>query len=200
MAYSSAIKMLSKKRVAFKEPANDTNIKPKGQKKRKSHGAKKQKDTLVPNTQNVTETSNNSNAPQIVQDNVGHMQTARPRPSKNVKGHLRPYPAYKQAMTAGQNVMTRQIGTVSGSSTLQVLGPSVLQDGEIDTFYSSLYKFQDLSGSGYLEVNSDDEHLTQIEPVLNYVVWRNVAYANIGWYSGHSASDIIFSQQWNHHT
>ncbi|KAK0442764.1 uncharacterized protein EV420DRAFT_1726813 [Desarmillaria tabescens] len=159
---------LGKKRVAFEEPVNDTDVEPEGQKKRKSHGAKKQNATVVP-----------------TQGNIGNIWTAQSQPDKanqglseNVRECPRPHPAYKQTMTTGQTVMTRQIGAVSGSSALQ--------DSEMDPFYSSPYEFQDLPGSGYIEVNSDDKHLTQTEPVLNHVAWGNAVYANIGWYSGTS--------------
>lgn len=181
---------------------------------------------MAPNTQSITKTSNNGNAPQTAQDDIGNIQTALSQPdkvnqgmaalnllcrsrtahhvstgpSKNVRGRPRPQPVYKQATTAGQNVTTGQIGVVSGPSTLQVPGPSVLQDGETDAFYGSPYEFQDLPGGGYLEINSDDERLTQTEPVLNHVAWGNAAYANIGRYSGISGSDTIFGQQWDHRT
>ncbi|KAK0457239.1 uncharacterized protein EV420DRAFT_1549520 [Desarmillaria tabescens] len=200
---------LGEKRVAFEEPANDTDVEPEGHKKRKSRGAKKQKVTVaVSSMQKVTETSTNSgNAPRTAQGDIVNIQTAQPQPDKanqgpfkNVRERPRPRPAYKQTTTTGQTVTTGQISAVPGPSTLQVPGPPALQDGEMDPFYGSPYEFQDLPGGGYLEVNSDDEHLTQTGPVLNHVAWGNAEYANIGRYSGILASDNIFSRQWDHHT
>ncbi|SJL03720.1 uncharacterized protein ARMOST_07077 [Armillaria ostoyae] len=192
---------LGEKRVAFEEPANDTDVEPEGPKKRKSRGAKKQKVPVAPNMENVNERSTNSgNAPQTAQGNIGNVSTTQPQPDKvnqgpseKVRERPRPRPAYKQATTTGQTVTTGQISAVPGPSTLQVPGPSVLQDGEIDAFYGSPYEFQDLPGGGYIEVHSDDEHLSPTGPVLNHVAWGNAAYANIGRYSGNSASDDIFN-------